>query len=509
MQASLRQTLDRASPTPFPEGRFDGRGIVICAGGVRYFTCAWVLIAILRRVHGVALPIQVWYLGRKEMSDEMRMLLEEEAVEVVDAETVIARYPARIAGGWPLKPYAIAHSRFREVLYLDADTVPLVDPQAAFDWDCYRESGLLFWPDIVDLAKANPVWAKLGLEPKDCVSIDSGLLAVDKSRAWDMLDLTVLLNQHWDELYDVLYGDKDTFLAACLLTGRGQERGFGLIPHRPLVFGYDMVHRDPDGGLFLHHRNNSKWGLIGPNQPAATPALTPSCEEALADLRRRWSGRVFHAPVRSPPALAEEARLAGIRRFHYVSSVAGERRLELLPGGRVGEGRDECEQHWAVIDRDGALVLQLFSGARAAIEFAKEADGSWQGGSTFVPKFSARLVEEEARRTWPFAGRERVPRSAEHLVAALADPALFAAGHDSKTEQELRAALSLLNDRFDDVPEQIRKQLSNATIAERWRVVVADLATALAAVRDRRVAAMERGKIGTHMPDETHYTRAT
>lgn len=31
-----------AADSQFPAGRFEGRGIVICAGGARLFTCAWV-----------------------------------------------------------------------------------------------------------------------------------------------------------------------------------------------------------------------------------------------------------------------------------------------------------------------------------------------------------------------------------------------------------------------------------------------------------------------------------
>src|SRR5262245_56338271 len=69
MTEALLQTLNerRGRPRSCPQGRFDGRGIVICAGGPRYFTCAWVLISVLRHVHRVALPIQVWHLGRSEM----------------------------------------------------------------------------------------------------------------------------------------------------------------------------------------------------------------------------------------------------------------------------------------------------------------------------------------------------------------------------------------------------------------------------------------------------------
>ena len=75
----LREAIEERlrDPPPFPEERFAGRGIVICAGGQRYFTCAWVLISILRRVHQTKLPIQVWHLGRNEMSEAMQLLLEE------------------------------------------------------------------------------------------------------------------------------------------------------------------------------------------------------------------------------------------------------------------------------------------------------------------------------------------------------------------------------------------------------------------------------------------------
>jgi hypothetical protein len=219
MQDALRHRLDErlASPRAFPDGRFSGRGIVTCAGGPRYFTCVWVLIWVLRYVHRTSLPIQVWHLGVAEMSAGMRALLEEEGVEVINAETVIGRHPARVCGGWPLKPYAIMHSRFQEVLYLDADTIPFSDPVAVFGWEIYRAAGLLLWPDVLDLKAENPIWEKVGLAPRACISVESGVLAVDKARAWSVLDIAVLLNEHWEELYSLIYGDKDSFLLSCRL----------------------------------------------------------------------------------------------------------------------------------------------------------------------------------------------------------------------------------------------------------------------------------------------------
>ncbi len=127
-----------AAAPPYPAERFAGRGIVICAGGARLFTCAWVAIGILRRVLGCRLPIQLWHLGPEEIGPPMQALLEELDVEVVDALELAERYPLRIVGGWELKSYAIVHSRFREVFLLDADNVPLIDPASLFELAAIR-----------------------------------------------------------------------------------------------------------------------------------------------------------------------------------------------------------------------------------------------------------------------------------------------------------------------------------------------------------------------------------
>jgi hypothetical protein len=483
---TLQQALAGRRRGPYPAGRFQGRGIVICAGGPRYFTCAWVLIWTLRRVYRIDLPIQVWHLGRSEMSEEMRLLLEEFRVEVVDAEAVIARFPARVAGGWPLKPYAIAHSRFREILYLDADTVPLVDPLQVFDWPGYREHGLQVWPDAIDLKVGNPIWLKLGLEPRSCISLDAAVLAVDKQQAWHVLELAVLLNEYVEEIYNVIHGDKDTFLLAALLAG--QE--FAMIPHRPFSFGFaDLVQRDPAGDPFVHHRTGTKWNLAEPNQPLARHDLMPACQEALAELRRRWNGAVFHPPERSRRARAEEARLVAGRHHHYGTSRSPARSLELLLGGSVGEGRGPLEQHWAVIERDSAFILQFFSMAGLSVELTRRDDGSWQGSSVTASAFCARMIEQGPPRDWPHQGSRRIERSAADWVATLLDPAQFAAGFDAGGAIGLRAALSLLNDRFDDVPEQLKERL--ATIPEPWQRTLADLSSMLAARREQRIALSE------------------
>src|SRR5260370_40933213 len=58
---------------PYPN-QYSGRGIVICGGGVKYFTNAWVCIHMLRRL-GCGLPVQLWHLGKHELDERMESLL--------------------------------------------------------------------------------------------------------------------------------------------------------------------------------------------------------------------------------------------------------------------------------------------------------------------------------------------------------------------------------------------------------------------------------------------------
>jgi hypothetical protein len=234
--------------------------------------------------------------------------------------------------------------------------------------------------------------------------------------------------------------------------------------------------------------------------------LTPHCEQALAELRRRWSGDIFNAPPRSQPAIAEEKRLISVRHFHYEPLGTDPRAFELLPAGRIGQGAAGLERHWAVIERDGAFVLQFYSFTRLTVELTKREDGSWDGRGIRPASFQARLSEMTAHRTWPYAG-VRSTKSAAGLVDVLLDTSLFAAGFDAGRAGELRAALSLLNDRFDDVPEQIESKLPAATMPEQWRSLVREMSTALAAKRDERLALTARADYSNSSLDLNNYER--
>jgi hypothetical protein len=443
------------------------------------------LLHVLRRVLKCSLPVQVWHLGQRELSPAMQGLLRREEVEIVDAQPLLDRYPANIRNGWALKPFAVAHSRFAEVLSLDADALPLVSPEQVFEWPEYHEHGALFWPDLVEISPENPVWAAVGLPARREPALETGQFVLDKSRCWPELALTVALNSQSDQLYQMIYGEKDSFLLAFLL--RGQP--FNRISHLPLRFDSDLIQRDPAGEPFIHHRTFSKYLFTGPNRPVFGDTLTAAMEDAFRVLREGWTGIVFHPPAMSPAALAMADALAGYN-FIYETSGAGRRKLVLNEDFQVGAGSAEYERHWAVIERGGALVLQFFSATRLAIELYPALDGSWHGTGETGLGFSARLVPEAAAATMPFAGAASVALPAKPLVDALLAAAAPGAGFDAATVAQVEAAMALLNCTHDDVPETIQTWLAaHQAVASPWQTALRHHANTLADARDARLRA--------------------
>ena len=208
------------APRPYPQGRFAGAGIVICAGGRSYFTCAWVLVNLLRTL-GCQLPIEVWYRSRKEMNGRKERLLETvEGVRCVDASE---HGPDCRLRGWEIKPFSIIHCPFEDVLFIDCDNVPTRDPSFLLNAQQYRRCGSIFWPDRWmgrgdrdDVrTMADGAWEACGLEPRDEPELESGQMVINKRKCWRALQLTMFLNVHSEFFYELVLGDKDTFHLAC------------------------------------------------------------------------------------------------------------------------------------------------------------------------------------------------------------------------------------------------------------------------------------------------------
>lgn len=228
---------------PFPGG-FTGRGIVVVGGG-DYLEPVLVLVALLR-AQGCQLPIEVWHVGPEEMPPESTDRLRQvggSGVTPVDFHSMVpasSLEPVMSNVGprrFQLKPLALAHTRFEQVLMLDADNAPVRDPTYLFDDLDFVKTGVLFWPDFWMTTPDNPIWDALGI-PMHATArgdweLETGQLLLHKSPlTWRALQLTVYLNRE-EYMHRLLNGDKDTFRLAWLAT----QTPFTMVPTRPLIVG--------------------------------------------------------------------------------------------------------------------------------------------------------------------------------------------------------------------------------------------------------------------------------
>jgi hypothetical protein len=294
-----RSAAEVARQTPAYPGGYEGRGVVLVGGG-KYFVAAYVTARVLRHV-GCVLPVQLWHLAG-EVSEPMRELLRPWGVACVDADEVARRRPFRFLDGhwwkgWQLKPFALAHSPFREVLLLDADCYPVRDPTFLFDWPGYQRHGAIFWPDLPTSGGLLPPQRcrLLGVEPLS-PPLESGQLVVDKERCWPELHLTLWYNAQADYVYRHLWGDKDTFNVAW----RRRGRDFAMPPGCSRFDTHTILQPGPDGAVLFQHRCQDKFRLadtVFSSTPQAFAAnrfnprllLEDRCFRFLTELREAWT----------------------------------------------------------------------------------------------------------------------------------------------------------------------------------------------------------------------------
>ena len=372
----------------YPAGRFSGRGIVICGGGLRYFTNAWVCINLLRHV-GVTLPIQIWYLGVEELDDRMRQLVVPLGVECVDALEIRNQAPVRTLKGWELKPYAILNCRFREVMLLDADNMVAVNPEFLFDTPQYRATGVLFWPDFGRMGPNHLIWRLCGVEFRDEPEFETAQIVVDKERCWPAMKLTMWMNEHSDFFYRHIHGDKDTFHLAF----RKVEHAYAM-PERGVEWMSKVMRQfDFNGDLLFQHRSPSKWEFSGDNPPIEGFRFQEECDRFLAQLRECWDGRINQDPFVLPKSEDGRRAVSGlVEHRHEYHRVGYDRRpMSFKSNGCVGEGAARCETFWQIREEDGQLELLLSSHTDLTCRLMLSQNGVWKGRWLIYEKMPVEL----------------------------------------------------------------------------------------------------------------------
>lgn len=217
-----------------------GRGIALTAGNdqVAYLLTQ---IPILRRL-GCDLPIEVLYASDADLNRDSRQDLEDlEGVVTRDIGGMVRDKGWKLAG-WAIKPFAILLSSFREVIFIDSDSFFFRNPEVMFDDPGYVKTGALFFRDRLIMPELRRSWLQTVLPQPVSRNVkqsrlwtgdsghqqESGVLVVDTYRHFMAMLLVTRMNGpdrdgNRDDkkvgVYDMVYGDKETFWLGFELVG--------------------------------------------------------------------------------------------------------------------------------------------------------------------------------------------------------------------------------------------------------------------------------------------------
>lgn len=260
-----------------------GKGIVTSIYD-KEFASGWVLLSELAALK-VTLPIEVWY-KTGELSERQIEIIKSLPLDLE------VRLLEENVTGWAIKPFSIFRSKFKEILWIDSDNVPIRDPSFLFEDEEYIEKGSLFWRDVsgTDRAKfwhqSSPVWTIFNVPYNDAEEFDAGQLLINKEKCWSELALTLHFNQNKKLYWQYVYGDKDTFRLswqqlAHKRTGKTRQVNYhedpstvpyGFMPYGPFHIGPPnpwgkwgggsvMQQRDRAGEPLFNHRTVFKFKL--------------------------------------------------------------------------------------------------------------------------------------------------------------------------------------------------------------------------------------------------------
>lgn len=237
-----------------PEVKRPERGIIYVGGG-KYWPGIVVGVRMLREL-GCTIPVQVWYRGDHEpinpadveglgvwLRDADRMARERKDNRVLS--------PNEFAGGWETKLYALTHTCFDQVLFLDADAYCVRDPSPLFDYLSPAEP-FAFWSDLPRM-ESSVAWDRVYPHgPGGVPTVQGGQLLIDRRHGAKLVNAAHWMCQHSDYYFAHLYGDQDTWRVGLAAEACGW-RCFGPADWEDVAF----VCRDR-GKPFIVHRCQAK-----------------------------------------------------------------------------------------------------------------------------------------------------------------------------------------------------------------------------------------------------------
>lgn len=137
---------------------------------------------------GSTLPVEIWMKDKaEEKAGWCKDILQDGMVcrRLSDYMDI-----SKMESGYQLKVNSILFSSFEQILFLDADNVPVKNPDSIFDAHTFTETGVILWPDYWKHSGAPLLPYEVGLSDdaselfRQDQTAESGQLVWDKKRHW-------------------------------------------------------------------------------------------------------------------------------------------------------------------------------------------------------------------------------------------------------------------------------------------------------------------------------------
>jgi hypothetical protein len=280
---------------PNPPSSLNKKGIVLSSGD-KHFVSAYMIVKQLDRL-GCSLEIEWYYQGDELFDFQKEEIKKLNNVKLIDVNDLKMKWFEDNIGeignlkGYIMKPFILLNSTFDEILFIDSDNFPLIDPSYLFECDDYKNNKNIFWADI-DLEDENmkkkllpggyEIFDEMGITRPEKLN-ESGQFLINRNIFWKEVALSFYLNYNKHFFYKYFFGDKDLYYVAFKLNNSNYYQN----KYLPYSFGIDkfqkingLVQRCPISGdpLFLHRTlskiNINNYNFIKYFYPIDEKALT-------------------------------------------------------------------------------------------------------------------------------------------------------------------------------------------------------------------------------------------
>ena len=339
---------------PYPENKYSGVGIVMVAGGNKYYVNAYASIRLLRE-KGCNLPIEVWRLNKEEAVPQIENELKKYNVEIIDASEVNEKLPEPHTHlhGWECKPFAIIHSKYEEVLFLDADVFVDKDPSFIFATDEYKKYQAIYMPDFNRLQKYRSFWKVFNVKYRDEPEFESGIIFVNKKTNWQALNLCNKICE-WGTrfFFNHFHGDKEAFHASYLILNQNYY-----MEGTPIKKLKGTMLQHFQGEPIFYHRNMKKLSLVG-NESVPNFANEDKLFQYVEELSKIYN-----------PFFPQGHGVQ--KKYNYIRVGLDKRQIEIIDHV-IAHGSQRCEKYISIID-DKLNIIAEDGTTTAVLE-------RWEGG---------------------------------------------------------------------------------------------------------------------------------